>query len=344
MVKLLSTIILGLAVVVFPPATLAFISQNAVPGDSTYSIKRKLEEGILAVVSLNPTTKAWFSINVTSRRFAESKTLIERGQSAEITLAELATQTTQATQNIREVQDTGQKVKLATDLHSDIGKYIVELNQVQTSQPAPLPAPTPPPQVAKPQPVTAPPLTPSTPSFTPSARPTPSPQASPPSVLPSPTDPAIICSNNPPLVYAQLCQDYRETQQILNQPLSQPSSTAGTLTPRTATTANTTTRSPSPLVSVTTCKGESLPWSKVDEALKNAGYGGALDDSQTELDAYNRAACPSQVTMVTCKGETKTWTQMDSELKLAGYNKNFDHEQDELDAYNKAACPGNSSH
>ena len=54
MVRLLSTIVLILAIILFPPAVLALVSNNAVPGDSTYSIKRFLEDGIYTIASLNP--------------------------------------------------------------------------------------------------------------------------------------------------------------------------------------------------------------------------------------------------------------------------------------------------
>ena len=39
MIKLLSIICLVLAIVLFPPAALALVSNNAVPGDATYPIK-----------------------------------------------------------------------------------------------------------------------------------------------------------------------------------------------------------------------------------------------------------------------------------------------------------------
>jgi len=38
-IKLLSIICLVLAIVLFPPAALALVSNNAVPGDATYPIK-----------------------------------------------------------------------------------------------------------------------------------------------------------------------------------------------------------------------------------------------------------------------------------------------------------------
>ena len=59
MIKLLSIICLVLAIVLFPPAALALVSNNAVPGDATYPIKRALEVAIqptpVAVSSSAPT-------------------------------------------------------------------------------------------------------------------------------------------------------------------------------------------------------------------------------------------------------------------------------------------------
>src|SRR5579884_2152222 len=93
---------------------------------------------------------------------------------------------------------------------------------------------------------------------------------------------------------------------------------------------------------VTTCKGQTITWTQLDSELHGAGYAGSYDHSQSELDAYNRAACPDKVTVTTCKGETKSWSEIDSELHAAGYNGNYNHTQPELDAYNKAACPNGS--
>lgn len=133
MVKLLSTIILILAIILFPPAALAFVSQNAIPGDSTYPIKRDLENVILKLASVNPVTQAWFSVNVSNRRFEESKALISQGKQADTTLNELVDQTTIAAQEVNQVPDSSQKQKLNEDLNQSISNYIVTLSQQETN-------------------------------------------------------------------------------------------------------------------------------------------------------------------------------------------------------------------
>ncbi|MBI3485624.1 hypothetical protein HY025_01620 [Candidatus Daviesbacteria bacterium] len=53
MVKLLATFILILTIMLFPPATLAYISQNSLPGDRLYPVKRGLEDGVLWLASIS---------------------------------------------------------------------------------------------------------------------------------------------------------------------------------------------------------------------------------------------------------------------------------------------------
>jgi len=131
MVKILSTIVLILVVLLFPPAVLAFVSQNAIPGDKTYPIKRGLEEVILKVASVNPTTQAWFSVNVSNRRFDESKALLLAGKDANMSLTDLVTSTKVAAAEINNL-DTSKKTQLAADLSSSIDQYQTSLTAVQT--------------------------------------------------------------------------------------------------------------------------------------------------------------------------------------------------------------------
>jgi hypothetical protein len=178
-VKLLSTLILILAIVLFPPAVLAFVSQDAVPGDHTYPVKRKLEEVVLAAASVNPTTRALFSVGLTDRRFKESTTLLGEGKNADATLSELVTQTTTAAAQINQVSDQGQKQKLEDNLQTDVKKYIVTLAQTQDAQetlPTQLSTPTSTPVSAAP-------------SLEPSEKPSSAPSSSRPTVTPSPVMP-----------------------------------------------------------------------------------------------------------------------------------------------------------
>ncbi len=133
MVKLLGIISLILAIVLFPPAALALISNNAVPGDSTYPIKRVLEDGIFAVASLNPVTKAWFAAARSDRRFKEYTVLVTKGKKGEETLNELVEQTQIAATQLNQVKDPVEKEKLKQQLVESIKKYDQGLSQIASN-------------------------------------------------------------------------------------------------------------------------------------------------------------------------------------------------------------------
>jgi len=178
-VKLLSIISLILALVLFPPAALAVISNNAVPGDATYPIKRSLEDVIFAVASLNPTSKAWFSAARSDRRFTEFKTLVAEGKKGTDTLNELVEQTQIAASQIAQVTNKEEKAKLIEQLQVSIEKYDQGLEQFADSPPKDpvLPQAT---NTPLPTPTTQPGNQPtSIPTVQPTSTPTPSPAAAP---------------------------------------------------------------------------------------------------------------------------------------------------------------------
>ena len=123
MVRLFTVISLILALVLFPPATLALISNNAVPGDATYPIKRSLEDIIFAIASANPVSKAWFAAARSDRRFKELKTLVAQGKKTSETLNELVEQTNVAASQIALVTNSTEKAKLIEQLSQSIDKY-----------------------------------------------------------------------------------------------------------------------------------------------------------------------------------------------------------------------------
>lgn len=185
MAKLLGIISLILAIVLFPPAALAVISNNAVPGDAAYPIKRFLEDGIYAVASLTPTTKAWFAAARSDRRFQEVAALITQGKQAGDTLNELVEQTQIAASQINQITDQKQKEQLINQLSQSIEKYDQGLQQL-TVQPSIPPA--------VPQPAIAPSPTPS-PSVTPTIS-SPTPRATPTAIIP-PTAPTPLPTVQP---------------------------------------------------------------------------------------------------------------------------------------------------
>lgn len=195
----IATIII--VIVLFPPAALAFVSQNAIPGDAIYPVKRKLEDGILLLASVNPRTKALFDVNLSNRRFDESKALLAEGKSADQTLGELVTQTTIAATQINEMKDQKDKVELQQSLQTSVNKYIATLAVADPGLKGviatPSPSTTHAPVEQSPSPSTAIPPTQPPSVLTPSTQPviTPSPSA-PPSTVP-PNDVKKICGNLP---------------------------------------------------------------------------------------------------------------------------------------------------
>ncbi|MBI2599459.1 hypothetical protein HYW43_00895 [Candidatus Daviesbacteria bacterium] len=130
MFKLLGTLSLIFALVLFPPAVLAVVSNNAVSGDATYPIKRLLEDVIYTVASINPVSKAWFAAARSDRRFKEVTTLLANGKSAKDSLQELVTQTEVAAQQIQQIQDPVKKQEAIKNLASSIQNYNQGLQQV----------------------------------------------------------------------------------------------------------------------------------------------------------------------------------------------------------------------
>lgn len=176
------------------PTGLVLASQNAVPGDSTYSIKRSLEKVILSLASLHPSTKAYFHADLMNRRYKEAVALIEKGANASESLQELVAQTSSAAQIAHTLSNKKQKAQYIDQLSKSIDQYEIKLSQIE-ERVAPLPLPTPTPQEPTTQPTlvasSAPTIEPSeVPSVTFIASPKPSPEIQPsPTVSPHPPTP-----------------------------------------------------------------------------------------------------------------------------------------------------------
>ena len=127
----------------FPPAAMALVSNNAVPGDITYSVKRTLEDGIFAIASLHPVSRAWFAAARSDRRFEEVTVLLGRGKSATATLNELVIQTDITIGEIVKIEDTTKKAELINQLVESIEKYDEGLSEFSLESIMPVPTPTP---------------------------------------------------------------------------------------------------------------------------------------------------------------------------------------------------------
>lgn len=155
MSKLISILLIVIPLVLFPPAVLALISNNAVPGDVSYPIKRGLEDIIYAVSSVNPVTRAWFAAARSERRFQEIKVLVTQGKETEATLNELVGQVEIAVGQIESIDSQVKKEQLAQEFLQSIQKMDLGLKEVQqtveqsspptlttTMSPAAIPTPT----------------------------------------------------------------------------------------------------------------------------------------------------------------------------------------------------------
>lgn len=145
MLKILSVIVTVLLIILTPPAVLAFATQDSVPGDFRYPIKRKLEEGILFLASVHPVTKSYFQINRTQRRFTEAKVLISSGKQASTTLSEFVGETKSAASTVKSVSNQTQKRELASNLSKSITEYDKEFETLEKNIPkkSSLPSPKP---------------------------------------------------------------------------------------------------------------------------------------------------------------------------------------------------------
>lgn len=148
MFKIIQTLALVIMIVLFPPAALITISQNAVPGEMTYPLKLKLEDAVLFVASFTPVTKAWFALAQTNRRYAEASALLDQGINASESLERLVAQADITAGDIQRVQNVSQKEQIIGDLTRQITTYNESLSQSQiridnklTAQGFPQPSP-----------------------------------------------------------------------------------------------------------------------------------------------------------------------------------------------------------
>jgi|SRR3989344_3390292 len=131
MLKIVSTLALFVALILFPPTGLILISQDAVKGDRMYPVKRSLENGVAFIVSLTPYTRAYFAVALANRRYEEVAILLGNNENADSTLQELVVQAGEAASNINEVGNSNQKVRLITDLTTSIDRYEKGLSEAQ---------------------------------------------------------------------------------------------------------------------------------------------------------------------------------------------------------------------
>lgn len=115
----------------FAPFTvLILLSQNSIPGDFFYPVKRGLENIILVTASVSPTTKVAFRTDFTQRRFTEAQQLLVLR--ADTTgFSDLVTEVSSTQQELSTVSNSQDKIQNADKIIAKIEEYQVQLSQTQ---------------------------------------------------------------------------------------------------------------------------------------------------------------------------------------------------------------------
>ena len=116
----------------FAPFTvLILLSQNTIPGDFFYPVKRGLENMILVAASVSPTTRVAFRTDLTQRRFSEAQQLV--ALKADTTaFSEFVSDVSTTQEDLSALSSSKDKIENSDKLLAKIDEYQVQLSQVQT--------------------------------------------------------------------------------------------------------------------------------------------------------------------------------------------------------------------
>ena len=112
--------------VLTPAFFIAFLSQNSLPGDLLYPVKRGIENTLIAAASVNPATKAVLLADISDRRFTEADTLL-LSQANTAPLNDLIAQVESAEVAIDNVSDPVKQEELTTKVIAQIEEYQAKL-------------------------------------------------------------------------------------------------------------------------------------------------------------------------------------------------------------------------
>lgn len=115
----------------FAPFTiLILLSQNSIPGDVFYPVKRGLENMILVAASVSPTTRVAFRTDLTGRRFSEAQQLLAtRADTA--AFSDFISEVNSTQQDLSKLSNSQDKIKNADKLIAAIDQYQIQLSQAQ---------------------------------------------------------------------------------------------------------------------------------------------------------------------------------------------------------------------
>ncbi len=109
--------IIGIAL--FPPAILAYISQDALPGDIRYPVKRLVENGVMTIASINPNTKAMFSVSQSNSRLKEMLAVAAKGEDTQSLIDEIIKQNEETVAEISRVSDVNRRQELIKEFQKN---------------------------------------------------------------------------------------------------------------------------------------------------------------------------------------------------------------------------------
>lgn len=113
-----------------PVTVLILLSQNTIPGDLFYPIKRSMENVILAAASVSPSTKVAFRTDLTQRRFSEAQQLlVSKGDTAAYN--DFVTEVSSAQLDSSALSNPKDKLESSDKLIAKIDEYQTQLTQVQ---------------------------------------------------------------------------------------------------------------------------------------------------------------------------------------------------------------------
>lgn len=114
-----------------PLTVIILLSQNTVPGDLFYPMKRGMEDVILAAASVNPSTQVAFRTDLTEKRFQEAQQLLV-SKADTTAFTDFVDQVSTTQQDVSNLSNQQEKIQASEKLIAKIDQYQAQLAQVQT--------------------------------------------------------------------------------------------------------------------------------------------------------------------------------------------------------------------
>lgn len=132
-----------------PLTVLIFLSQDSIPGDLFYPVKRSLENVILAAASVSPVTRAAFRTDLTETRFKEAQSLVV-SKSNTSGLSTFIDDVESTKQEVASLKNDTERGKAEEKLISKIEEYQTGLSTLQAKTEQNIPVTSIPPQAGGP--------------------------------------------------------------------------------------------------------------------------------------------------------------------------------------------------